>query len=419
MAAEQSAAPGPQPPPPAPQAPAPQPAAPARVFSLAHIPMPFCVQGSTLITVTRELSRCQAAAGGRPLAVLSDNRSLEVPEAECLYVDHTRYSKREGFNRPQTAVDALLGRAHLRRRYHGRLHIPAVEAVRTRGVDVVLLYEGHYSATSLPWWNELRPQTKIILYLHNPLSRTYGPSELRRMVDQCDAMIFCADHLRRSTVDRLGDVDIPLQTIHNGIAPSFLEPATGERRGAADDFELLFLGRTSAEKGVHLMLEALGIAQRSIGRPVRAAVIGSTNYGSGVGLTDYEQGLRRIASQQQVTVEFLPHVDRATARARMTRASAICIPSLWSEGLPLVALEAMATGTPIVALDSVGVAEACGEAALYAASREPADLATAIVSLASDHESTMARAAVGVTRARGFSWENTWLGMAQLVSGLR
>ena len=78
----------------------------------------------------------------------------------------------------------------------------------------------------------------------------------------------------------------------------------------------------------------------------------------------------------------------------------------------------MATGTPIVALDSVGVAEACGDAALYASSRRPADLAAAIVTIATDSESSTVRAAAGIARAKNLTWEKTWSRISELVAGL-
>ena len=49
-------------------------------------------------------------------------------------------------------------------------------------------------------------------------------------------------------------------------------------------------------------------------------------------------------------------------------------PSL-HEGFGLTPLEAMTTGTPVIAARSPGVTEVCGEAVLYADPRDPEDLA--------------------------------------------
>ncbi len=384
---------------------------------VVHVPMAFCVQGSTLITVARALSQCQAAAGEIPMAAVSDNRGLDLPEAETLYVDHTRYCPREYFRPAQLAVDVAAGALGMRRPYYGRLHKPTVDAVRTSGATAVLLYEGHYAAASLPWWGALRPATKVILYVHNPLSRTYSGRELRRLAKSCDAMVFCATHLRDAAASRLRGIDIPLEVVHNGIDPTFLTDAQEHRPRRDGPFELLFLGRTTPEKGVHVMLEALVRANKRLPTPARAVIVGSANYAAGE-LSAYELSLREMAGRAGVEVEFVPHVDRRMARLRMTSASAICIPSLWAEGLPLVALEAMASGTPVVTLDSPGVAEACGPAALYASGRDGASLGDALFNLVVDEPGRVARVALGLERARLFTWENTWAGLAQLIGRL-
>lgn len=379
--------------------------------------MAFAVQGSTLITVTRALARCQQQVGGMPVAALSDNRSLEVPEAQALFVDHRRFCPREYFTRRELVVDVAAGGIGFRRPYYGRLHGPTVDAVRRAGADAVLLYEGHYAAASLPWWQDLRPATKIVLYVHNPLSRTYRGPELRRLAAHCDAMVFCAAHLRDSARDRLAGADIPLEVIHNGIDPSFF--SSGSLSPVTEDkpFELLFLGRVTPEKGVHVMLEGIGIANKILERPVRAVVIGSANYAAGT-LTEYETSLRELATRVGVQTEFLPHVERQEARDRMTAASAVCIPSLWAEGLPLVALEAMASGTPVLTLDSPGVAEACGPTALYADGRDAAALGRALVELVVDETARRSRAAAGVVRAHEFTWERAWGQFDELLDRL-
>src|SRR5687768_16504140 len=288
-----------------------------RSATIAHVPMPFSTRGSTLIGVVDHLARCHAEGGGRTLAILSDNRGLEVPHAENILVDHKRYCPQEYFTGSQVLIDAACGFAGFRRPYFGRLHTPSIAAVVAHEANVVLLYEGHYAAASLPDWNKLRPRVRVILYVHNPLSRTYRANELVRLADQCDALVFCADHLRKDAARRIPAVRTPLVTIHNGIDESFLKADGSSRTRQADDFDILFIGRTARHKGPQHLIAALDRAQERSNWRLKCTIIGSENYGLTTGHTPFELELRKMAAQSKVPVEFIGHVDRTTVAELM------------------------------------------------------------------------------------------------------
>ncbi|HLM26448.1 MAG TPA: glycosyltransferase family 1 protein [Thermoleophilaceae bacterium] len=87
-------------------------------------------------------------------------------------------------------------------------------------------------------------------------------------------------------------------------------------------------------------------------------------------------------------------------------ARAVVVPSRY-EGFGLPCLEAMATGTPVVAAAATALPETCGGAALLADPDDPAAFADALMRLIEDERLHAERRAAGLKRAAGFSWDRT------------
>ncbi len=97
---------------------------------------------------------------------------------------------------------------------------------------------------------------------------------------------------------------------------------------------------------------------------------------------------RRLAGEIGAgQVEMTGEVGREDALAALARASVLVLPSRW-EGLPVVVLEALAIGVPVVAASVGGVPEALahGAAGVLVADREPQRFEQAVRALLSDDD---------------------------------
>jgi glycosyltransferase involved in cell wall biosynthesis len=104
------------------------------------------------------------------------------------------------------------------------------------------------------------------------------------------------------------------------------------------------------------------------------------------------------------------HLDHRPSAARLAKlhagAAALVHPSL-HEGFGMVALEAMAAGTPVLAARAPGVVETCGDAARYFDPRDPATLTAALHALQDEPKERERLRAAGAARAATFSWERS------------
>ncbi|WP_333877291.1 glycosyltransferase [Methylobacter sp.] len=103
-------------------------------------------------------------------------------------------------------------------------------------------------------------------------------------------------------------------------------------------------------KGIEVLIEALA-KLRQAGRPVRLRAVGSFE------TIEYETAIKALALSLGVNnvidwVGFTQDVN-----AEFAKMDVFTLPSLFGEGMPMVILEAMASGVPVVASDVEGISE--------------------------------------------------------------
>jgi glycosyltransferase involved in cell wall biosynthesis len=116
-------------------------------------------------------------------------------------------------------------------------------------------------------------------------------------------------------------------------------------------------------------------------------------------------------------LELLGHVPDAELPGLYRGAEAFVLPSLY-EGFGLPVLEAMASGTPVVAADTTALPDTCGGAARLAAP-EPEAIREALTHLLGDREERARLVTLGLEHARRFTWERTASEVDAVVRTLR
>lgn len=236
---------------------------------------------------------------------------------------------------------------------------------------------------------------------------------IREALSAADRVVAVGETLRCRAV-ALGAPAERTVVVRNGIDLERFAPRDRRDARAALDLPLdgellLYVGRLSPEKGPDLLLDALGAL--AVSRPaVQLALVGAG---------PLEPGLRRRAEVLGLTdrCRFVGRRPHAEVARWLNAASLLVIPSR-AEGVPNVLLEAVASGTPVVATRVGGVAEALeeGVAGLLVAPGAGAELARAI---ATALDRAFAPRAVRAT-LRSQSWDASARGiLAALQEGRR
>jgi glycosyltransferase involved in cell wall biosynthesis len=154
---------------------------------------------------------------------------------------------------------------------------------------------------------------------------------------------------------------------------------------------LLFVGRLRVRKGVEVLLEALGA--------LRAKVPGAVLRIAGDG--EHRAALERKAKELGLegAVSFLGNCDAGTVRGLLAGAAALVVPSIY-EGMPLVVLEAMERGVPVVASAVSGIPEVVigGETGWLVPPEDPAALTRALAEVLTDPPEARRRGEAGRRR---------------------
>jgi len=143
-------------------------------------------------------------------------------------------------------------------------------------------------------------------------------------------------------------------------------------QGAGDGNFALYAGRLSAEKGIGILLAAWS----GIGRNLPLKIVGE-----GSASVEVKRACHEITG-----VEWLGFQPRPRVLSLMKHAQFILIPSVCYENFPAVAVEAYATGTPVVAshIGSLPSIVDEGRTGLLFRPGDVADLRTKALALASD-----------------------------------
>lgn len=126
----------------------------------------------------------------------------------------------------------------------------------------------------------------------------------------------------------------------SGLEPSDIRPARGSR--------LVYVGRLAAAKGLPILLQSMAALKLTY-EDVQLTVVGD-------GSDRAELEARAASLELSDRIDFVGYQSPAAVRQYL-RAADVFVMSSFAEGVPVVLMEAMMTGLPVVATQIAGVSE--------------------------------------------------------------
>ena len=211
----------------------------------------------------------------------------------------------------------------------------------------------------------------------------HGPTELddvthwylAQKADDAD-LVVCISDFARSQLMAITDEDrwSRFEVVRCGIDPERFAPA--DRSGHTGAIEIVCVGQLVHRKGQRVLLDALALL-RDRGVDARVTLVGD-----GASRSELERAVDELDLRDRV--KLTGAVGQDDIGTLYDAADVFCLPS-FAEGVPVVLMEAMATGLPVVTTPIAGVPELVDWSSGVLVAPGRADLlADALESLAAD-----------------------------------
>lgn len=283
-------------------------------------------------------------------------------------------------------------------------------AARKAGVDIL-----HCTSNTAPIWCDiplvltlhdiifLEPRDKKNKSLYQNLGYFYRRWDVPRILKKCRRIITVSDFELGNIKKKLQLPDSQLKMIYNGYNEWFRPIESDKqqyRKYIADAGYFFFLGNTDPKKNTERTLVAYAkyLEQSEVKRPLLMADL-DQEYLNGIIERNGIEAIRdHIVMPGYIINSDLPYI--------YNNAFAFLYTSLReSFGIPL--LEAMACGTPVITSNTSSMPEIAGHDAILINPESSDEIALKMLQLERDTDFYQRQKAVGLERAKLFSWRKT------------
>jgi O-antigen biosynthesis alpha-1,3-rhamnosyltransferase len=216
-----------------------------------------------------------------------------------------------------------------------------------------------------------------------------------RRIARAHSVIAISRHTAEEGIEKIGLDPRRVEVVHLGVDTDFRPPSV---RATPDRPYLLCVSMLGPHKGYREAFAVVG-ALADAGFPHHLKLVG------GVWPSEAARVRTSVAASPHADrVELLPRVSREELVGLYQQASAVLVTSR-HEGFGLPAVEAMASGTPVVAFANSALPEVVGDGGILVADGDVPAFVTELRSVLTDATRWDELSEAGVQRAKAFDWK--------------
>lgn len=192
---------------------------------------------------------------------------------------------------------------------------------------------------------------------HNPLLTNHD--EFRNEISHCHKVIAVSNFIKNGIHKCMGNTAVICEVLKNCYHYDSNQGSVKYTRQyfnlKEDDIVISFSGRPIPDKGVKELLLAFKNLAREYSN-IKLMIIGNPGFGNQI-VTDYQGELKGIAHDLGDRVIFTGFISHNHMFEIYSLSDIGVVPSIYDDPAPLVVIECMASGLPLVVTDSGGIPE--------------------------------------------------------------
>lgn len=205
------------------------------------------------------------------------------------------------------------------------------------------------------------PSKPIVLSLHSLTFMNFlSDNKKEEVFEKADKIVCNSEFIQRHYQEEFPKFADKLCAIHLGVDLERFttsDPFTKEQEKLSfhlqDTYNILYVGRVIAQKGVHILIQAAGIVKQKYPN-IRVVIVGKCR-------SKYQMRLLEEAEKAGVEVRFMGQMNPSEIHRAYRIADCFVCPTQFKEAFGLVNVEAMASGVPVVASHRGGIPEIINE----------------------------------------------------------
>lgn len=304
------------------------------------------------------------------------------------------------------------------RAYYLLYAITVARDLRRRKVELAHIFGNPGFVPIIRWFN---PAIRICVHSHDHALVDFNRERTLHRLRGADLILGCSNHVTDNIRRRFPEVAERCHSLHNGVDARFLEIESRPEVSGS----VLFVGRLSPEKGVHVLIEAF--RQVADKHDIQLTLVGPSDLPPKHFVDPFRRDplfadlgryfsrpktfladLREQAAKCGGRVHFVGRLANARIVDQLATGAVFCFVSLWHEPFGIPMIEAMAAGLPVIATRAGAAPEIVedGKTGLLVERGDTAGLAVALERLLSRPDERKRMGESGRERVRQhFLWD--------------